>query len=238
MFLPLFFLIILPTLICVPIAIARFLAMQKLKAEREKPIQTTYQTHTNNIIDFASYAKKYYPKAKLIEEYDIQHAKELEENQKTVANAKEQMVVCDKILLALDKVYDSAVKQLTEIPAFYFKADAIQKMLFFYVNKRADNIRDLINLYETTVFQESVLKSLKDISISVDRLTATVRGNFQQLGLQLGVLNESIMENTRVQRISQEKISEIKDENERHYLSIVDAMEEIELISNTYVTIK
>ena len=121
---------------------------------------------------------------------------------------------------------------------FYFKQDAIEKMLFFYVNKRADNIRDLINLYETTVFQEAVLSSLKDIAISVDRLTATVRGSFQQLGLQLGVLNESVMENTRVQRISQEKLSEIKNENERHYLEMVDAIEEIELISNTYVTVK
>ena len=123
------------------------------------------------------------------------------------------------------------------IPAYYFKADAVEKMLFFYVNKRADNIRDLINLYETTVFQEAVLKSLKDIAVSVDRLADTVRGSFNRLGLQLGVINESILENTREQRLNRGKLSEIKDENARHYMDIVDAMSEIEIITNTHVTV-
>ena len=38
--------------------------------------------------------------------------------------------------------------------------------------------------------------------------------------------------------LDDERISEIKNENERHYLEMVDAIEEIELISNTYVTVK
>ena len=125
---------------------------------------------------------------------------------------------------------------LTVIPPYYFQNDAITKMLFFYVNKRADNIRDLINLYETTVFQEAVIKSLQSISISVDRLTETVRGSFNRLGLQLGVINESIQENTATQRISHEKLSQIKDENTKHYMAMVNAIEEIECISNTYVS--
>ena len=126
--------------------------------------------------------------------------------------------------------------KLNVIPPYYFQNDAITKMLFFYVNKRADNIRDLINLYETTVFQEAVLKSLQSISISVDRLTETVRGSFNRLGLQLGVINESIQENTSAQRVSYEKLSQIKDENAKHYMEMVNAIDEIEHISNTYVT--
>ena len=238
MFVPLFFLVILPTLICVPLGISRFLGMKNLKAELEKPILTAHQSRFYQPIDFAVYAKRYYSEAALIEEYDRLHTNDLAQKQATAETAKKQLEACNQTLQKIENVYNNVVKSLTEVPVFYFKQDAIEKMLFFYVNKRADNIRDLINLYETTVFQEAVLNSLKDIAISVDRLTATVRGSFQQLGLQLGVLNESIMENTRVQRISQEKLSEIKNENERHYLEMVDAIEEIELISNTYVTVK
>jgi hypothetical protein len=86
------------------------------------------------------------------------------------------------------------------------------------------------------VFQEAVLRSLKEIAISVDRLAETVRGSFARLGLQLGVINESIRENTQVQRLNSQKLSEIKDENARHYLEMVGAIEEVEIIANTYVT--
>ena len=127
-------------------------------------------------------------------------------------------------------------QKLNVVPPYYFQKDAITKMLFFYVNKRADNIRDLINLYETTVFQEAVLKGLQSISISVDKLTETVRGSFNRLGLQLGVINESIQENTSAQRISYEKLAEIKDENAKHYIEMVNAIDDIERVSNTYVT--
>ena len=127
-------------------------------------------------------------------------------------------------------------QKLNVIPPYYFQNDALTKMLFFYVNKRADNIRDLINLYETTVFQEAVLKSLQSISISVDRLTETVRGSFNRLGLQLGVINDSIQENTAAQRLSYEKLAEIKDENAKHYIEMVNAIDDIERVSNTYVT--
>jgi hypothetical protein len=56
--------------------------------------------------------------------------------------------------------------------------------------------------------------------------------------LQLGVVNESIQENTKAQRLNKEKLSEIKDENARHYMDIVDAIDDIELIANTHVIVQ
>ena len=234
MFVPLFFLIILPLLIYVPIAISQLLQLKKWK--QAKPTVTPYEVFAAQVMDFPAYAKKYYGTAKLIEEYDKQLPEYLEKQRQIVAKANKNIAICNQALLALENVNKQFVGKLTEIPAFYFKPEAVEKMLFFYVNKRADNIRDLINLYETTVFQEAVLRSLKDIAVSVDRLAETVRGSFQRLGLQLGVLNESIRENTKVQRLSVEKLAEIKDENARHYLEVVDAIGEVEFISNTYVT--
>ena len=234
MLVPMLVFLILPLCVYIPIAISHLLTLRKLK--NEKPTVPSYQTLANTVIDFPTYAKKYYGEAKLREEYDKGHADTLAKKKAIVEKANAQIGLCDQTLLALEGVYDSVVKKLTELPAFYFKPDAVEKMLFFYVNKRADNIRDLINLYETTVFQEAVLRSLKDIAVSVDRLAETVRGSFQRLGLQLGVLNESIRENTKFQRLSVEKLSAIQDENARHYMEVVDAIGEVEFISNTYVT--
>ena len=231
---PMLVFLILPLCVYIPILISQLLTLRKLK--NAKPTVTPYEVFAARVMDFPAYAKKYYGTAKLIEEYDKQQAEYLEKQRQIVAKANKNIAICNQALLALENVNKQFVGKLTEIPAFYFKPEAVEKMLFFYVNKRADNIRDLINLYETTVFQEAVLRSLKDIAVSVDRLAETVRGSFQRLGLQLGVLNESIRENTKVQRLSVEKLAEIKDENARHYLEVVDAIGEVEFISNTYVT--
>ena len=234
MFAPLFFLIILPLLIYVPVTISQLLEYRKQKIT--KSTVSSWDVLKNTVIDFPTYAKRYYGVAKMVEEYDRQQADFLAKQKEIVEKANGQIALCDKALQALDGIYGGAVKKLAVVPAYYFKPEAVEKMLFFYVNKRADNVRDLINLYETTVFQEAVLRSLKDIAVSVDRLTEAVRGGFVRLGTQLGVLNESICENTKMQRISGEKLAQIQDENARHYLEIVDAIGEVEFVSNTYVT--
>ena len=184
-------------------------------------------------------------KKELGQEYDNEHQAEIdaftnkeEETKAKIGQKQRELSALCETERKLAKYGEGLPAKLSVIPAYYFKSDAVEKMLFFYVNKRADTIRDLINLYETTVFQEAVLKSLKDIAVSVDKLTESVRGGFTRLGLQLGVVNESIQENTKEQRLNREKLSEIKDENARHYLEMVDAMSEIEIITNTHVTVQ
>ena len=77
---------------------------------------------------------------------------------------------------------------------------------------------------------------MQNISISVDKLSESVIGGFKRLGLQLGVINESIQENTAIQKLNYEKLSEIKDENARRYMEMVDTLHEIEELSKIYVT--
>lgn len=203
--------------------------LQKLEEEKTQEPQVQY-------ISFETFLRSQYSKKDLIAEYEILYGEDLAKTQTAVAVVEKRIALAQDTIAAIEKIVQASLAKLTEIPAYYFKPDAVEKMLFFYVNKRADNIRDLINLYETTVFQEAVLRSLKEIAISVDRLAETVRGSFARLGLQLGVINESIRENTQVQRLNSQKLSEIKDENARHYLEMVGAIEEVEIIANTYVT--
>lgn len=53
------------------------------------------------------------------------------------------------------------LKRNSIIPIFYLDNDnAVEKMLFFMLNKRADTVKELVNLYETTVWQDAILKQL------------------------------------------------------------------------------
>lgn len=64
-------------------------------------------------------------------------------------------------LIHIDNLPDLYIKKCVVIPSFYASSeDAIQKMCFLYINKRADNIKDLINLYETEKWREKVLDKL------------------------------------------------------------------------------
>jgi hypothetical protein len=234
---PLVFLVATPAIVLVSVVLTQLSNIRRIKGEATSTkVNVQYRA-----ITFGEYVQRYYggfDGKKLLEEYDGVHARDLALKEQIVAKSNEQVAYCDKTLVALHGAREQALQKLNVIPSYYFKADAVEKMLFFYVNKRADNIKDLINLYETTVFQEAVLKSLKDIAVSVDKLADAVRGGFTRLGLQLGVVNESIQENTKAQRLNKEKLSEIKDENARHYMDIVDAIDDIELIANTHVTVQ
>ena len=124
---------------------------------------------------------------------------------------------------------EEILKKINVIPAYYFTEDAVSKMLFFYVNKRADTIKELINLYEQTEFEGALLKAVKNISINVDKLKQAVDGEFIRLGAQLGVLRQSVEDNAEQQRLNREKLSEIEDKNERYYFDIIDEMHSLEL---------
>ncbi len=215
--------------------------------QAEKELKNYVSNKQANVVSmeefFAQKTKNQGLKEELKAIYDAEHKAEIvsfEEKEKRIqaeiTNKNLELLSIREIQAKLQEQGEALPKKLNVIPAYYFKEEAVEKMLFFYVNKRGDNIRDLINLYETTVFQEAVLKSLKDIAVSVDKLADTVRGSFNRLGLQLGIINESIRENTVAQRLNWEKLSEIKDDNARHYIEMVSAIEDIELLSNTYVT--
>lgn len=54
------------------------------------------------------------------------------------------------------------VKKNSLVPVYYLNdSEAVEKMLFFMLNKRADTIKELVNLYETAKWQDSVLEQLQ-----------------------------------------------------------------------------
>ncbi len=131
------------------------------------------------------------------------------------------------------------VNDLTEIPAYYFKEDSVIQMLFFYVNKRANNVTDLINMYEQKVFQDKLIHAVQSIKVSIDNLANVVRSSFVTLGLQLGVINESIQENTRQLLLNKDKLAQIQDDLSRNYIQTVEHINNVENIvnnQNEYIT--
>ncbi len=153
----------------------------------------------------------------------------------------QQLVIqsIEKQIVALTNEGKQIVNDLTEIPAYYFKEDSVIQMLFFYVNKRANNITDLINMYEQKVFQDKLIHAVQSIKVSIDNLANVVRSSFVTLGLQLGVINESIQENTRQLLLNKDKLAQIQDDLSRNYIQTVEHINNVENIvnnQNEYIT--
>ena len=67
----------------------------------------------------------------------------------------------DKIVL--NESLKEMLNVIEKIPIYYASnPDAIKKMCFLYVNKRASNIQDLINLYETETWRNKLISSITD----------------------------------------------------------------------------
>lgn len=80
----------------------------------------------------------------------------------------------------------SLIFSLKVIPEFYAQdCDAIKKICFLFVNKRASNVEDLINLYETEKWRNKVLQS-------VDGFKRVVYMSQQNLSSQLCALNANV----------------------------------------------
>lgn len=188
-----------------------------------KPVELpSFRTYLVNKNGYSYYVQNYPEKS---ERY-LQRERELAAQ---VTALETELSALEKSAAELAVRGEEILKKINVIPAYYFTEDAVSKMLFFYVNKRADTIKELINLYEQTEFEGALLKAVKNISISVDKLKQAVDGEFIRLGAQLGVLRQSVEDNAEQQRLNREKLSEIEDKNERYYFDIIDEMHSLEL---------
>ena len=70
----------------------------------------------------------------------------------------------DKTIEELDSIKNN---EITIVPSFYQTEEAVEKMLFLYMNKRADSIKELVNLYEQTEWQSAMVKGLDDINNAI-----------------------------------------------------------------------
>lgn len=197
-----------------------------LSSKANLPSFRTYLIEKNG---YSYYLQDYPEKDEKYRQRENELSAQMQEIQKQLSQVKQQQT-------ELETRGENILKKLNVIPVYYFTEDALNKMLFFYVNKRADTVKELINLYEQTEFEDSLLKAVRNISISVDRLKENLNGEFIRLGAQLGVLRQSVAENSEMQRLNREKLEEIQDKNEKYYFDIIDEMHSLEFESEIKIS--
>ncbi len=86
----------------------------------------------------------------------------------------------NEYLVKIHNIYSSIIelKKNSIIPIYYLEnSEAVEKMLFFMLNKRADTIKELVNLYETTKWQENMLNELSSTNNAlIQQNLVTIQG--------------------------------------------------------------
>lgn len=93
--------------------------------------------------------------------------------------------------------------ELELIPEYYQKPEVIEKMLFLYMNRRANNIMDLVNVYEQIQWQEAMLNSMKNLGHFIVNFEKTLTRN-------LSIISNQINELTKEQEKSNAYLSNIQ----------------------------
>lgn len=116
-----------------------------IKAPNNKPFETTNELERQlNILHSTS------------EGYKIRTMDKLKALDGNIEKINKEKIVLNESLKEMLNVIE-------EIPIYYASnPDAIKKMCFLYVNKRASNIQDLINLYETETWRNKLISSITD----------------------------------------------------------------------------
>ena len=87
---------------------------------------------------------------------------------------------------------------LREIPLFYASnPDAIKKMCFLHINKRASNLTDLINLYETEEWRKKVISSIDNFRSVIALSSANLSKQLSSIQLGLTNNNKALFDLTR-----------------------------------------
>ena len=124
-------------------------------------------------------------------------------------------------LAGLQQTICNSMQSLTDnleiIPEYYATQEAINYMLFYFVNKRGDNIKELINLYEQEKWQRAVLQSLDNISASIEKLSRKLDEKMIKIAKAFSCLEISI--NNKLMFLDN-KIDAIADETTQHYLKL------------------
>ena len=143
-----------------------------------------------------------------------------------------------KILKLNTEEKNQLLNSLETLPVYYFNEDAVNKMLFLMANKRADTIKELVNLYEEIQWQNKLINGLADISLNIKDLVRDLNENFQSLGRQLKCINDNVLDakvvvsdsvnemrnailiNAASNILNAKVLSQIKDDNAKHYLEM------------------
>lgn len=125
----------------------------------------------------------------------------------------ENNAVYQRYQRSLKTSLSKAISSCREIPSYYAKQeDAVKKMTFLMVNKRADTVKELVNLYEDTEWKEAMLKSVSSLDSDIKNIALL---NFKQQQNQIDAMYEILgsldKANLELQNSEDQVRSEIED---------------------------
>jgi hypothetical protein len=106
---------------------------------------------------------------------------------------------------------DKCVANLKVVPEYYAKnPDAVNKMLFLMKNKRASTIKELVNIYEDTIWKEELLSSVTKMSDSLVDQSKLLNELKEQS-------NNSLIATVKCASIINDSVQELKDSIPTNY---------------------
>lgn len=92
----------------------------------------------------------------------------------------------------VNKIGPKIKMQLKLIPISYFKQESIYGLVALYMNKRANNITDLINLYETEKFREELVNTISENTSQISSLRKELVSQMSLISSRIEIANDSI----------------------------------------------
>lgn len=149
--------------------------------------------YKKNIKSYSEFLKSEDKSLEIVQKNSPAHKKIFDSLMSTLNEKKEHQVQISKEILKINNELASIRTKIKAIPVYYFQnPDAIKKMLFLMINKRADTIKELVNLYEETEWQSSLLKSVSNVSLQIGTLKNDLMVNFKILSTELGIINRNV----------------------------------------------
>jgi len=183
-----------------------------------KITKTTYVECFNNLCSQNSIYEKNKP---MIENYtkDITVNDYQIENQFVLDGEKRE-----KLIENYGNVRKLLINSLKIIPEYYCTEEAISTMLWYFINRRGDSIKELINLYEQEKWQNEMLRINQNIVSSIDKINDNISHKFADLASKLDCIKYDLNKGIE---LCTDKINKSIDNNTKHYLKIVDLINDV-----------
>ncbi|MDE6946047.1 MAG: hypothetical protein K2P14_02560, partial [Anaeroplasmataceae bacterium] len=124
-----------------------------------------------------------------------------------------------------DEFESNMSSRTTIIPSVYHNEEDIKNLIDYYVRRRGDTWKELVNEYEHDKKLNQIISSLDNLSNQVNILTNGVIQCFSIIGQQLGIINQSINSLQNATALNLDKISEIENQQERRLCELTSSIQ-------------
>lgn len=117
----------------------------------------------------------------------------------------------------------------TIIPSVYHNEEDITNLIDYYVRRRGDTWKELVNEYEHDKKLNQIISSIDNLSNQVSVLTDSVIKCFNIVGMQLGIIHQSIVSLQNTTAINLDKISQIENQQEKRLCELTSSIQNMNL---------